>query len=133
VRVCVCVWVSLVVSLRVSTCLCVFQSGCRYVSLCASGSISVGVCLCTCVHVRSQVVQSARITCFRGNPIPFPSSGGSNKSGKTERLTEARPTCIPDGRRVAAYVCVNLVCTISIILQSRNTADAHPLIIRSPI
>ena len=34
-------------------------------------------------HFRSQkVVQSARITCLRGNPIPFPSSGGSNKSEK---------------------------------------------------
>ena len=26
------------------------------------------------------IVQSARITCFRGNPIPLPSAGGSNKS-----------------------------------------------------
>jgi len=131
----------------VCVCVCVF---CAWVLQCYT------VCVCVCVnHISiinhessnsswwlsaqssvthtSQVVQSARITCFRGNPIPFPSSGGSNKSGKTERLTEARPTCIPDGRRVAAYVCVNLACTSSIILQSRNTADAHPLIIRSPI
>ena len=30
-------------------------------------------------------------------------------------------------------MCVNLACTSSIILQSHNTADAHLLIIRSPI
>ena len=34
-------------------------------------------------HIPHDVVwQSARITCFRGNPIALPSSGGSNKSGK---------------------------------------------------
>jgi len=52
---------------------------------------------------------------------------------KTKSITVARPTGIPDSRRVAAYVCVNLACTSSIILQTRNTADAHPLIIRSPM
>jgi len=31
---------------------------------------------------KHQVVQSARITCFRGNPIPLPSSGGSKKYDK---------------------------------------------------
>jgi len=38
---------------------------------------------------------------------------------------------ISDGRWALAYVCVNLACTSSIILQTRNTADAHPLV-RSP-
>ena len=50
------------------------------------------------------------------------------KNWKTESITEERPTYIPDGRRVAVYVCVNLTWTNSIILQSRNTVDAHPLI-----
>jgi len=70
---------------------------------------------------------------FSGESNTLPFFRRLKQIWKTERLTEARPTCIPDGRRVAAYVCVNLACTSSIILQSRNTADAHPLIIRSPI
>jgi len=68
-------------------------------------------------------------------------SGGSNtppffrrlkQIWKTESITVAQPTGIPDSRRAAAYVCVNAACTSSIILQARNTADVHPLIIRSP-
>ena len=51
---------------------------------------------------------------------------------KTESITVAQPTGIPDSRWAAAYVYVNLACTSSIILQTRNTADAHPPIIRSP-
>ena len=52
---------------------------------------------------------------------------------KTESMFVAhRATCIPDSHQVAAYVCVNLACTSSIILQTRYTTDAHPLIIRSP-
>jgi len=39
------------VSLCVSACLCLMVSGCVYLSLCASGGISVGVSLCTCVRV----------------------------------------------------------------------------------
>ena len=70
---------------------------------------------------------------FSGESNTLPFFRRLKQIWKTERLTEARPTCIPDGRRVAAYVCVNLACTSSIILQSHNTADAHLLIIRSPI
>jgi hypothetical protein len=39
----------------------------------------------------SQVVQSARITCFRGNPVPFPSSGGSNNSEKLKDSQQHGP------------------------------------------
>ena len=51
---------------------------------------------------------------------------------KTESITVAQTTGIPDSRRVAACVCVNVACTSSIILQTRNTADAHPLITKYP-
>jgi len=40
------------------------------------------VCVMSRFSLSSQVVQSARITCFLGNPIPFLSSGDSNKSEK---------------------------------------------------
>jgi hypothetical protein len=70
---------------------------------------------------------------FSGESNTLPFFRRLKQIWKTERLTAARPTCVPDGRRVAAYVCVNLACTSSIILQSRNTADAHPRIIRSPM
>jgi len=52
---------------------------------------------------------------------------------KTESITVAQLTGIPDSRLVAAYVCVNLACTSSIILQTLNTADPHPLIIMGVI
>ena len=70
---------------------------------------------------------------FSGESNTLPFFRRLKQIWKTERLTAARPTCVPDGRRVATYVCVNLACTSSIILQSRNTADAHPRIIRSPM
>jgi hypothetical protein len=57
-------------------------SFCISLSLSHSLCISLSLSLCFSVSLSSQVVQSARITCCQGNPTPFPSSGGSNKSGK---------------------------------------------------
>ena len=70
---------------------------------------------------------------FSGESNTLPYFRRLQQIWKTESNTVARPTRIADGCRVAAYVCVNLACTSSIILQSRNTADAHPRIIRSPM
>ena len=81
-------------------------------------------------NTHHQVVQSARITCFRENPIPLPSSGGSNKSKKLKdwkHHRSARPTCIPDSRRVAVYVCINLACTSSISYYRHVTQQMRTL------
>jgi hypothetical protein len=89
-------------------------------------SLSVFMFLCVSLISGCAICQNYMLS-GESNTLPF--FRRLQQIWKTERLTEARPWCLHNGGWVAAYVCINLACTSSIILQLRNTADAHPLIV----
>ena len=70
------------------------------------------------------VVQSARIAGCRGN------STSLHSSGALKNINIAQPTGKPESRRAAAYVCVDLACTSSIILETRAKNGENAFLLR---